>query len=183
MPDYRRNYTSGGTYFFTVVTHQRLPILTSGLGRECFRKALLREQVVRPFDLFAIVLLPDHLHCIWSLPPGDADYSLRWSRIKGSFSRAFLLDGGQEGTQTASRERHRERAIWQRRFWEHTCRNVNDLKRCLDYLHWNPVKHGLVNRVKDYAWSSFDKFVQLGEYDLEWGSENPCPGYNEPEWE
>jgi putative transposase len=183
MPQYRRNYVPGGTYFFTVVTHQRRPILTTELGRDCLRKALSQEQDKRPFEIFAIVLLPDHLHAIWTLPEGDAEYSLRWSRIKEQFTRSFLDGGGSEGVQTASRIRHRERSVWQRRFWEHTCRDEDELKRCVDYVHWNPIKHGLATRVRDYPWSSFGRFVELGEYDLDWGAENPCPEYDAPEWE
>jgi putative transposase len=183
MSEYRRNYVPGGTYFFTVVSHQRAPILTTDLGRKCLRQALTQEQAKRPFEVVAIVLLPDHLHTVWKLPAGDADYSLRWSKIKEQFTRFFLELGGQEGAQTTSRVRHRERSVWQRRFWEHTCRDDDDLKRCIDYIHWNPIKHGLAVRVKEYPWSSFRKWVELGEYDLDWGAENPCPAYDAPEWE
>src|SRR6266568_8209103 len=113
-----------------------------------------------------MVLLPDHLHSVWTLPNGDDGFSLRWQKIKEAFTRRFLQSGGVEGPATQSRLRHRERSVWQRRFWEHTCRNNEDLKRFLDYLHWNPVKHGLVQRVRDYPWSSFHRFVRLAEYQL-----------------
>jgi len=183
MPNYRRNFVPGGTYFFTVVTHQRRRILTTDLGRRCLREAIQLEQAKAPFDLFAIVLLPDHLHAIWTLPPGDANYPLRWQRIKGEFTRAYLLTGGAEGVPSPSRRKRRERAVWHRRYWEHTCRDEDDLKRFLDYLHWNPVKHGLVARVRDYPWSTFQRFVERGEYELCWGECDPCPGLEEPEWE
>jgi len=183
MPHYHRHYVPGGTYFFTVVTHERRPILGDALGRRCLREALRLEQQNRPFELNAIVLLPDHLHAVWSLPGKDQDYSLRWQRIKETFTRSFLKAGGSEGQPSPSRERHRERAVWQRRFWEHTCRDEDDLQRFLDYLHWNPVKHGLVRRVRDYPWSSFHRFVELGKYDGPWGESDPCPGWDEPEWE
>jgi putative transposase len=183
MPHYRRNYVPGGTYFFTIVTHQRGPILGIELGRRCLHEALQEEKNKRPFEIFAMVLLPDHVHSVWVLPSGDHDYSLRWQKIKEGFTRRFLHSGGDEGASTQSRLRHRERAIWQRRFWEHTCRDQEDLKRFLDYLHWNPVKHGLVRRVRDYPWSSFHRFVRLGEYDLGWGDVDPCPGWDDPEWE
>jgi putative transposase len=183
MPQYRRNYVSGGIYFFTVVTHERRPFLTTDLARTCLHRAFELEQKKRPFKMLGIVLLPDHLHAIWELPPGDDDYSLRWEKIKEKFTRSFLAGGGTEGKRNPSRQKHRERAVWQRRFWEHTCRDEDDLKRCLDYLHWNPVKHGLVSRVRDYEWSSFHRYVKVGEYDLNWGGENPCRGWNEPEWE
>lgn len=183
MPNYRRNYVPGGTYFFTVVTHERRPILTTPLARECLREAISDERDARPFEQFAIVLLPDHLHAIWILPPGDDDYSTRWEMVKSTFTRNYLKRGGEEGATTLSRLKHRERAVWQRRFWEHTCEDEDDLKRFCDYLHWNPVKHGLVERVVDYPWSTFRKFVKMGEYALDWGSVDPCPGFDAPEWE
>src|SRR5262245_6926147 len=148
MPNYRRNYVPGGTYFFTVVTHERRPFLTTELAKTCLRTAFEKEKEKRPFEIVAIVLLPDHLHTIWTLPTGDDNYSRRWASIKESFTREFLKNGGAEGTRSVSRRKHRERSVWQRRFWEHTCEDEDDLKRFLDYLHWNPCKHGLVNRVK-----------------------------------
>jgi putative transposase len=129
----------------------------------------------RPFEVVAIVLMPDHLHMIWTLPPGDSNYSLRWSKIKTSFSLSYLASGGTEGMRNASRIRSGERAIWQRRFWEHTIRDEDDLSRCVEYIHWNPVKHGLAERVQDYPWSSFHRYARLGEYDEAWGRTNPCP--------
>lgn len=134
MPAYRRNYLAGGTYFFTVVANNRRPILTTPLGRKCLRCAMKETQSARPFRVFANALLPDHLHTIWALPPDDHDYSTRWGQIKESFTRLFIAGGGAEGSVSASRLRHRERAIWQRRFWEHTCRDEDDLKRFTDYL-------------------------------------------------
>ncbi len=183
MPNYRRNYVPGGTYFFTVVTHQRRPILTSSLARNCLREAIKTVRDERPFELSAIVLLPDHLHAVWTLPRGDADYSTRWSHLKAEFTRSYLTTGGTEADRSESRERQGERSIWQRRFWEHTCRDEGDLKRLVDYVHWNPRKHGLVDRVKEYRWSSFHRFVRLGEYEEVWGGTDPCPGWDDPEWE
>src|SRR5436190_4354516 len=136
MPNYRRNYVPGGTYFFTLVTHARRRFLTTALARVCLREALSDEQQARPFEIVAIVLLPDHLHTIWTLPPNDDKYSLRWAAIKESFTRKYLAAGGREGEISASRKKHRERAVWQRRFWEHTCENEDDLKRFFDCLHW-----------------------------------------------
>ena len=183
MSNYRRYRVAGGTYFFTLVTHERRPLFADELGRKCLRDAIHAEQAKRPFELFAIVLLPEHLHCVWNLPSGDDSYSLRWAKIKEEFTRSYLKAGGGEGEASASRQKHRERAVWQRRFWEHTVEDEDDLKRCVDYIHWNPVKHGLVNRVRDWEWSSFHRFVELGEYPLDWGRVNPCEGYDEPEWE
>jgi putative transposase len=183
MPNYRRLYVPGGTFFFTIVVHQRRPIFTTDLARSCLQSAIDAVRNKRPFDLVAMVLLPDHWHTIWTLPPGQSDYSLRISQIKQEFTRSYLASGGVEAVMTESRRSKRERAIWQRRFWEHYCRDENDLKRCLDYVHWNPVKHRLVKHVRDWQWSTFQKFVEMGEYELNWGDADPCPGFNVPEWE
>ena len=182
MPNYRRWYVPGGTYFFTVVTYGRRPLLTEPAARVLLREAIVKERTKRPFEIVAWVLLPDHLHTVWTLPAGDADYSLRWGKIKENFTRTFLAGGGQEGTRNRSRRRHRERAVWQRRFWEHTVRSESDLEQCVDYVHWNPVKHGLVRRVRDWEWSTFHRFVTAGLYGVDWGESDPCVGYAEPEW-
>ena len=170
MTNYRRNYVPGGTFFFTVVTHQRRPILTSALARSSLRAAFRAVRARRPFEIDAIVLLPDHLHCIWTLPGGDTDYSTRWRQTKSLFSKRWIEQGGGEADSTPSRQHKGERAIWQRRSFEHTCRDEIDLKRGVDYLHVNPLKHGLVSRVCDWPWSSFHRYVRLGEYSLDWGS-------------
>ncbi len=177
MSHFLRYRSAGGTYFFTVVTHERRHILTADMARGCLRRAIKQVRAKWPFSLTAIVLLPDHFHAVIELPAGDADYSLRLQKIKEHFTRQFLAAGGGEGRQTDSRRRHQERSVWQRRFWEHTVRDEDDLKRCVDYIHWNPVKHGLVARVADYAWSSFHRYVKLGEYDVDWGSQDPCPNF------
>ncbi|HET6325343.1 MAG TPA: transposase [Planctomycetaceae bacterium] len=182
MPRYRRNYVAGGTYFFTCVAFERRPILTTELGRDCLREALKKVNADYPFDLLAIVLLPEHWHSVWTLPRGDDRFPLRWMRIKEEFSRLWLAGGGEEVPQSASRVKHRERGIWQRRYWEHTVRDETDLKRCVDYIHWNPRRHNLVTRVRDWKWSSFHRFVRAGEYDADWGRSDPTPAWNEPEW-
>jgi putative transposase len=181
MSDYRRWFVPGGTYFFTVVTHQRRAILTDAMARRCLRAAFQYVRAQWPFSIVAIVLLPEHLHTVWTLPPGDCDYSTRWRRIKGCFTRDYVDNGGSQGVMNGSRRARHERAIWQRRFWEHTCLDEVDLKRCVDYIHWNPVKHGLALQVRDYPWSSFQRFVRLGEYSLDWGGKNPCPIWHQPE--
>jgi len=178
---YRRYYVAGGTYFFTVVTYQRRPILTTDLARRCLREAIREVQAKWPWKVLAMVLLPDHLHSIWVLPPGDARYSARWQQIKQRFTVGFLSSGGSEGRVSSSRHRHGERGVWQRRFWEHTCRDEEELKQCVDYLHWNPIKHHLTERVVDYRWSTFHRLVRLGEYETAWGGVNPCPGFEMPE--
>ena len=183
MSNYRRNYVPGGTFFFTLVTHQRRPILTSEFGRTSFREALEHVKSEHPFTIFASVLLPDHYHCVWTLPNGDDDYSTRWGLIKEKFTRKFLEAGGTEGRSTASRRKHRERAIWQRRFWEHTVLDEDDLRRCVDYIHWNPVKHGYVKRPAQWQWSSFHSFVRSGDYPSNWGESEMIIEVPGAEWE
>ena len=182
MPNYRRNYVPGGTYFFTCVSYRRQPILTTELGRRCLRDAIDTVRHDYPFELVAIVLLPDHWHSVWTLPPNDDRYSLRWMRIKEEFTKSWLAGGGGELSQLESREKHRYRGVWQKRYWEHTVRDEGDLQRCVDYVHWNRRKHLLVSRVQDWPWSSFHRYVRQGEYDINWGGTDPCPGWEHPEW-
>ena len=182
MPNYRRNYVAGGTYFFTCVTYRRARILTTDLGRRCLRDAIHTVQDSHPFEMTAIVLLPDHLHAVWTLPPGDARYPLRWMRIKEEFTEAWLSNGGGELPQSVSRKKHRQRGIWQKRYWEHTVEDEDDLQRCIDCTHWNPRKHRLVACIADYPSSSFHRYVKEGEYEPGWGGVDPVPGWDEPEW-
>lgn len=169
MRTYRRSH-GGLIYFFTVVTHDRRPILTSDLGHRALKDAIKTVQDNRPFDIVAMVTLPDHLHAVWQLPENDADYSIRWSWLKSEFTRDWLSGGGAEGKMTSSRRSKRERAVWQRRFWEHQCKDDGALKRCVDYVHVNPLKHRLVKRVADWPWSTFHRFVKNREYELDWGN-------------
>ncbi|MDA7979531.1 MAG: transposase [Pirellulales bacterium] len=169
MRRYLRSHT-GRTFFFTLVTFQRRRFLTTPVARAALRAAFRNVRAQRPFSVVAIVLLPDHLHTVWELPSGDTDYSTRWRLIKTRFTQLWRQQGGSEETVSASRERKRERAIWQRRFYEHTCRDEQNLKRCVDYIHANPLKHGLVDSVAQWPWSSFHRYVTLGEYDESWGS-------------
>ena len=164
MTDYRRWRVEGGTYFFTVVTEQRREWLGDGLARNCLRDAIRVVRQRRPFRIDAIVLLPDHLHTVWTLPTGDSDYSTRWKLIKKRFTREYLRAGGADATGNASRQSKSERSLWQRRVFEHTVRDESDMKRCVDYAHVNPLKHGLVAKVADCPWSSFHRYVRLGEY-------------------
>ncbi len=169
MRQYRRN-RDGKIFFFTLVTHERRPILTTDLGRCSLRQAILTVRDDHPFSILSIVLLPDHLHAVLELPRDDSDYSKRWRLIKAKFTRLWREQGSSEGEITVSRERKGERGLWQRRFYEHTCRDEADLKRCVDYCHVNPLKHGLVERVVDWPWSSFHRYVRQGEYPPDWGS-------------
>lgn len=140
--------------------------------RESFRVV----KVARPFTIDAIVILPDHLHCIWTLPEGDADYKTRWSLIKANFSRQFP----NTERRSLSRIKRRERGIWQRRYWEHTLTDEDDFARHADYIHVNPLKHGYVNQVRDWPYSSFHSFVDRGIYTLDWaGSVDESVGMGE----
>ena len=170
MPEYRRSLLPGGTYFFTLVTNQRRPIFQEENARHLLREALTQgARKVGPFHIDALCLLPDHLHCIWTLPDHDSDYSTRWKVIKAWFSHQYLQKVGTDGLITASKIKKGELGVWQRRFWEHWIRNLDDLDRHRDYIHYNPVKHGLVRSVKEWPWSTFHRYVQEEFYDLDWG--------------
>ena len=173
MSDYRRYFVPGATYFLTVVVYKRRPILVHPDGNPVLRNAIRVVQEERPFRIIAMVLLPDHWHTVISLPRGDADYSQRVRSIKQRFSHQYLSAGGTECEVTASQRRRHERGVWQPRFWEHTVRDEDDLERCVDYIHWNPRKHELVHRVRDWPWSTFHHFVTAGQYDLDWGGTLP----------
>ncbi|EMI27428.1 hypothetical protein RESH_01830 [Rhodopirellula europaea SH398] len=173
MSNFRRKHLPGGTFFFTLVTYRRRPLFRSGLARTCLREAMEEQIRTHPFNLFAICLLPDHLHCVWILPRGDSSYSARWQSIKRGFAKRFLDRGGTELPVTDGERRQKRKGIWQSRFWEHTVRDEQDLERCVDYIHWNPRKHGLVSRVRDYPFSSFHRFVEEGQYELDWGGTDP----------
>ena len=182
MSNYRRYFVPGGTYFFTAVVHQRYPLFEIAEARKQLREAIVKVKNDRPFELFAICLLSNHLHAVWTLPHGDSDYSTRWRLIKEEFTTTWLATGGWEGQLSESRKKKGERGVWQRRFWEHTICDEDDLARCVDYTHWNPRKHGLVKRVCDWKYSSFHRFVDSGDYDIDWGGTDPCPGFDAPEW-
>jgi putative transposase len=173
MSWYRRYREPGGIYFFTAVTYNRLPILVSDTARPLLRRALQETQEERPFEILAIVLLPDHLHTLWRLPPNDNAYSTRWRLVKSRFTRALLESGYVEPVSSSSRKARQEHTIWQRRGWEHLVRDERDWKNHLDYVHFNPVKHGLVATPRDWAYSTFGKYVSLGEYDEQWGATEP----------
>ena len=169
MPEYRRSLIEGGTYFFTVVTYNRRPILTSTEARKLLRSAWMDVCGRFPFATNAVCLLPDHIHCIWTLPDRDINYSVRWKEIKRLFTKSYLEQIGPGDIRSESRVRRGEAAIWQRRFWEHTIRDQTDLNHHLDYIHYNPVKHGLVQTVSDWPWSSFHRYVKMGYYETNWG--------------
>ncbi len=161
MSDYRRYFVAGGTYFFTVVTHHRKPIFTTAPGRQYLGEAIRQIKKDRPFNLVATVLLPDHWHLVMGLPRGDKDYSMRMKRIKEEFTKRWKAN------------KPSVTDVWQPRFWEHTVRDLADLENCVDYIHWNPRKHDLTSRVRDWEYSSFHRFVREGHYPLDWGGVAP----------
>jgi putative transposase len=168
MPDYRRAFAPGGTFFFTLVTERRAAILCDARARHGLRAAFHATAARWPFSVLAIVLLPDHLHAIWSLPPDDPDYSRRWAYLKKCFTHRWLAAAGDEQPVTPSRRRNRRRGVWQRRYWEHLIRDELDLERHVDYIHHNPVKHGLATCPHVWPYSSFGRWVSAGCYDVEW---------------
>jgi putative transposase len=166
MVSYRRNLVPGGSYFFTVnLAERRLGLLTENIGllRTAFRQVRARH----PFTIEAAVILPDHLHAIWTLPEHDADFALRWRLIKAAFSHG--LPRGE--ALSTSRSTKGERGIWQRRYWEHTLRGQDDFARHLDHIHFNPVKHGYTPRVQEWPYSSFRRWARLGAYPEDWAGD------------
>lgn len=163
---YRRNFIPGGSFFFTVnLADRRLRLLAE--HADLLRTAFRDIRACHPFTIEAMVVLPDHLHAIWTLPPNDSDFAVRWRLIKSAFSRALPV--GERIS--VSRAAKGERGIWQRRYWEHTLRDETDFARHVDYIHFNPVKHGHVERVRDWPYSSFHRMVRLGVYPADWGGD------------
>lgn len=169
MTDYRRCRVEGGTYFFTVNLAERdRCLLTENIG--ALRQAFRVVKEAHPFQIDAVVILPDHLHAVFTLPHGDAEFSMRWRQIKSGFSRT--IEKGERISK--SRICRHERGIWQRRFWEHVIRDENDFVRHVDYVHYNPVKHGYVQPVSDWPYSSFHRYVRLGIYPASWAGIGVC---------
>lgn len=172
MSNYRRARVPGGTYFFTVnLLERRRTLLVDRV--DLLRAAFQQTRRDQPFELIAMVVLPDHLHCVWRLPAGDTDNGARWRQIKCIVSR------GLPATERRSRRRQAkgERGIWQRRYWEHLIREDRDLKHHVDYIHINPVKHGHVARVRDWPHSTFHRYVDEGRLAVDWG-DDPALGPN-----
>ncbi len=166
MANCRRNFLAGGTYFFTVnLADRRRSLLIEhvALLRAAFRSVRTRH----PFTIEAAVILPEHLHTIWTLPDGDADFATRWRLIKSAFSHSLP----RSEPVSANRSAKSERGIWQRRYWEHTIRDDDDFVRHLNYIHFNPVKHGHAGRVRDWPYSSFRRWVRLGAYPEDWAGD------------
>ncbi|MBI4962943.1 MAG: transposase [Desulfomonile tiedjei] len=157
MPNYRRQYF-GTAWFFTVVTFRRSPLFGNETARACLLEAVDYCRERYPFVIGGWVLLPDHMHCIWHLEDRDTDFSRRWSIIKRKFTKAFRERGNQEPP------------FWQKRFWEHCIRDERDYENHLNYIHFNPVKHGYVRCPNEWQWTSFHSYVEKGVYLADWGS-------------
>ena len=164
MPNYRRVWVPGGTYFFTVnlLERRKRRLLVEHIDH--LRAAFRDARRARPFHVIAIVVLPEHLHCLWRLPQGDADNADRWARIKSGFSRRMPKTERRSDARIAKRER----GIWQRRFWEHMIVDEADLQNHFDYIHFNPVKHGYVARAVDWPYSSLHRYIDSGELPVDW---------------
>jgi putative transposase len=156
MPNYRRDY-SGCCWFFTVVTHERQRLFDQPTARGLLREAIGECRHRYPFEIVAWVLLPDHLHCIWNLPMGDRNYSRRWSLIKRRFTQRMEHAG-------------RRGPFWQARFWAHRIDDEQDYASHVAYVHFNPVKHGLVTRPLDWRWSTFHRYIEQGVVAADWGA-------------
>jgi putative transposase len=176
MPDYRRAWHPGGTYFFTVNLLQRQDsdLLTRHI--ETLRTVVKSVQQRHPFRIHGWVVLPEHLHCVIELPASDADFATRWRLIKMDFSKALP----RTERMSAVRTRRGERGIWQRRYWEHLIRDERDYRAHMDYVHINPLKHGLVERVAEWPYSTFHRLVVQGIYPADWaGGSEAGLGYDD----
>ncbi|WP_459474809.1 REP-associated tyrosine transposase [Pseudomonas sp. No.117] len=171
MLDYRRSRAAGGTFFFTVNLNDRTAtLLVDHIG--ALRQAIRQVKARHPFDILAMVVLPDHLHALWRLPEDDGNYPLRWNLIKAGFSHQLPpLE-----TVQLSRRLKRERGVWQRRYWEHQIRDEQDLQRHLDYIHFNPVKHGHARSAVEWPYSSIHRFIRAGILPADW------TGQGDEEW-
>lgn len=171
MPNYRRVWVPGGTFFFTVNLLERRNRRLLVEHIDYLRAAFRDTQRARPFPVIAIVVLPEHLHCLWRLPEGDADNADHWARIKSGFSRRLPKTERRSDVRIAKRER----GIWQRRFWEHMIVDETDLQNHFDYIHFNPVKHGYVTRAADWPYSSLRGYIESGELAEDWACDPEDP--------
>jgi putative transposase len=166
---YRRAWMPGGCFFFTVVTASRRPHFRDAARVAMLRRAIREVRATHPFDIDAMVVLPDHLHCIWTLPDGDTDFAVRWRLIKAKTSRLVRMRFG-------------DGKLWQRRYWEHRIRDEGDFRYHVDYIHYNPVHHGWARQPVDWPWSSIHTFLHHGRLEPDWGRDGvfiPCCVENE----
>ncbi len=169
---YRRFRIEGASYFFTLLTEARRPLLASPAAAALLGKAQFQVRSRHPFEIEAEVILPDHVHMIWQLPEGDAAFERRLRLVKSTFTRLYLKESPAP-PRSASRQSKGEQAIWQRRYWEHVIRDEDDFGAHLDYIHYNPVAHGLAAAPRDWPFSTFGRWVERGVYLPEWGSDAP----------
>ena len=167
MRKYTRLKTAGACYFFTVVTYNRRKILCLPEVREALRYAINTVRQTMPFDIIAWVLLPEHLHCIWKLPAKDDNYSIRWAKIKTIVTKQCKHLAASKVTITQARKR--EVGLWQSRFWEHQIRDDRDLENHLNYIHYNPVKHGYCQVAGQWQYSTLQRYIRQGKYSEHWG--------------
>ncbi len=165
---YRRIYIRGGCYFFTVVTEQRQPIFSDATQVEILREAFKRVKQNYAFTIDAMVALPDHLHCIWTLPESDNNYAIRWRLVKTWFTKHCNQD--LRLVQNQTKARRQEQALWQHRYWEHAIRDEDDFQHHVEYIHYNPVKHGYVASAVDWPYSSLQRYIKNGSVPADWGS-------------
>lgn len=169
MSKYRRFYDPGSCIFLTIATHQRRPLFAEAQNIYKLRLATAKMKAEMPVNIIAAVVLPDHIHFLWQLPKDDWDYSKRVGRMKALFSKSLGDVGYEAESLSLSRVKHREKGIWQRRFWEHTIRDEADLEAHINYIHYNPVKHGLVACPHQWLSSSFHRWVEQENLSNDWG--------------
>ncbi|MCC5015601.1 transposase [Legionella sp. 31fI33] len=169
MVNYRRSFIPGGTFFFTVTLRNRKSCLLVD-HINLLKDAVQTVKAQHPFLTKAYVVLPDHLHVIWQLPPGDSDYSQRWKKIKALFSKSI-----HKSALPLMRTRHNEYCLWQRRFWEHAINDETDFENHVNYIHYNPIKHGLVESLHHWPYSSFHHYVRSGRLSKNWANSIPEP--------
>jgi len=165
--EYRRVFVPGGTYFFTLITYKRRPVFSTPETVDLLRNAFAYTSERMPFTIVASVILPDHIHFVWTLPADSSDFSTRWRLIKSHFTRNWYPR--ESISEIKSRVKKGEKDVWQRRFWEHLIRDEQDLSHHVEYIHFNPVKHGLVNSPGEWEYSSFKNYVANGFYPSDWG--------------
>ena len=169
MPNYRRVIIEGGIYFFTLTTNNRQKIFLSSSARDIFLEAVNHVMNFHPFSTEAYCILPDHIHLLWRMPEEDANYSTRISEIKKRFSKEFCAKYPSIVKRNEFQVNRGESGVWQRRFWEHYIRDETDLNNHINYIHFNPVKHGIVRQVRDWPSSSFFNYARSGHYQIDWG--------------
>lgn len=184
MPDFIRAFVPGGTFFFTLVTYRRRPLFRDAGARGLLRRSIVEVQRRRPFKVEGMVLLPDHLHCVMVLPKDDADFSTRLRKIKEGFTRSYLASGKREAAVTSGQAAKGLRGVWQQRFWEHSISDYDDFARHMNYIHFNPVRHGLATCPHGWPWSTFAKWVRAGVYRFDWlcgckGGTRAAPDFSE----